>query len=250
MGFYLVMKNNLKRQFKNKMTYALIIVIPIVIFGMISIVQHFEKKEVRVGIIGADNSQLVTVEKILASDNISWEIVTENVNAKYIMGDYHYLVDFSEETKAIATLTEADNIATNYLEKATDDKASARKNLAMIISTYLIIATVYATKLIRDKQEGTVERFKTSGLGTIQYIGGYMASTFIIVLLHIEIIMMLFRKMLGFNYAMMILIGVGITIIAAIYGVLHACIYKTEMTANMMASSMAVIMSVIYMSVM
>lgn len=245
MEVYLVMKNNLKRVFQNKITYLWMLLIPAAIglLGMLS--TSIMESRLRIGLLpGAEMAEIQ--EKLEALDFAEYRIADRaTIHTEQIMGTYQCVID-SEDSKEAAGLIEGLLSEFQQQEQLTQSGLSAPdRAIAMIVTVYLVIATLYAVKLIQDKNAGTVERFCLSGAGRYAYFSGYAASTAIIVAIQVMIVLTVLGSIPISGIRTSILVWASITGIATLYGVLHAFLFRKEMTANIMSSSLAIILSIL-----
>lgn len=232
---YLVMKNNLRRCFQNRITYLLILIIPILIsiVGMISI--NIATEKVKIGIEGA-------VPKEIHEKAIFVEINKETINTDYITGKYDYILkgDKAEDTKNIQMLID---------KKEKKSGLTGEKQLiAMLITAYLVIATLYASKQIGDQLNKTLERFCYAGNKKVSYILGSFLSTGIIVFFEVMTALLLFYFMVpNFTYSFIEIIGLGvkITAITSLFAAILSNLVHSEISANMIAAFFAVFSSII-----
>lgn len=246
MAVYQVMNNNLKRVFQNKMTYIWMLVIPIAIglFGIFG--NRITEKSIRVGIIeNQGNAEIL--EKLGKLENIQYQIADKDtIHTEQIMGKYQYVIDIDEIEKANAVINELEKV-TEASENTNPLSVSARM-AAMLMTAYMVIATLYAAKVIQDRDMGVIERFCLAGEKRLSYFGGYVVSTVVIVGVQIGIAFLLLSvldKDFLPDMRIKLLAAVMITGITTLYGVIHAFLYKKEMTANIMSSSVAILLSIL-----
>ncbi len=240
MGIYLVMKNNLKRLFANKMTYLLMFIMPvmIVVGGMAG--TQISLNNICVGIINQEESILDKWKKF---ENVQYQIIEgEVVQTDFIMGNYDYIVDLKNES-------EVGQFQEILQEKSKNEKktiSTFERQIAMLMTAYFVIATLYATKFIADREQGMIERFCMSGRKLTEYLGGYVLSTSVMVSFQVSIAVlgfcMLEKKV---DCLKMLAVILMISSITTAYGVVHAFLCKREMTANILASSLAVVLSIL-----
>ena len=243
MGTYLAMVNNLKRQFANKMTYVLMLLIPVLIIGVGMLSSKFEEKTIRVGILYPQQEIQRILEKL---EHVRYEIVGKDVWVDYIMGKYHYVINPDKEEEAQHIIEEITPQTSNITE--TNELSTSERQIAMLITAYLVIATVYATKYIQDRGQGLVDRFQLAGIKRRYYLASYVLSTAILIFIQISIAMLclyLFDKELEVGIMRLFVITIAISGIVTVYGVFHAFICKREMTANIMAASCAMILAIL-----
>lgn len=248
MAVYQVMNNNLKRVFKNKMTYIWMLVIPIAIglFGIFG--NRIAEKGIRVGVI--DNQRNAEIlEKLDKMENIQYQIADKDtIHTEQIMGKYQYIINLNEIEEANAVINELEKNTEGSESANTNSLSATARTVAMLMTAYMVIATIYATKVIQDRNMGVVERFCLTGEKRHSYFGGYVVSTVIIVGVQVGIaffmISVMDKEFLP-DVKVKLLAAVMIIGITTLYGVIHAFLYKKEMTANLMSSSMAILLSIL-----
>ena len=231
---YLVMKNNLKRYFQSKMTYILVLIIPILIsiIGIISTNLATEKIK-----IGSEN--LVSEANIEKSQFV--KIEKDSIHTDYIMGKYDYVLQGTkEDTKNIQEIIE------NKINKT--GLTGKKQLVALLITAYLVIATLYASKQIVDQSTKTLQRFCYAGNKKIDYLLGTFLSTGIIVFLEVNAALLIFYFIApDFSYSIIEIIGLGlkITAITSIFASVLSQITHSEMSANLAASFFSIFSSII-----
>ncbi len=251
MAVYLVMKNNLKRVFQNRLTYLWMMLIPLLI-GLVGIFStSVVESQICVGLIIGDENEdaLLKIQSELEEmKGVVYKIADQDtIHAEQIMGTYRYVIDLNQIKETQAVLEEI-KASTKQQTIITDQISATERVLAMIMTAYMVIATLYAVKYIQDKDMGTVERFCLSGAGRASYTGGYIASTAIIVAVQVSVafVLLILAGCIQTDHPVMIgtawILIVGVV---TLYGVLHAFFCHKEMTANTMSSSLAVIFMIL-----
>lgn len=118
----------------------------------------------------------------------------------------------------------------------------------MLLTAYLIIATVYAAKYIQDRKDGILQRVKSTGVKTGKYFWGYILSTGIIIGIQVTFALLFFlllQPVCFLDIGKLLLTGLFVSVFAALYAGVHILLCKREMTANIMASSLAAILSIL-----
>ena len=244
MGIYLVMKNNFNRAFARKSAGILMVLLPIllVIIGIVS--GSITDKTIRVGVL----NPVETVQELLSPmEHVQYEFAdSRTVQTDQIMGKYHYVMDANDTESTQRTIAQIQERAAQI---GNGNSISTHKRFAaMLLTAYFVIATVYASKLIRDRNQGLIGRARAAGMKTGQYFMGYVLSTGIIVVIQLVIAVTGFAIMepefpLNFQQTAGF-VGLS-SVIVTIYGALYALVCRREMTANLMAASIAVIFSII-----
>lgn len=267
----LVMRNNLKRIFKNKYTYLVLILVPLVLTGIGELANGISDKTVRVGLVDsmqeiaeqeeegqkqeveeqkerAESMQEIQVQ-LDGCEYVQYQIADyDTVQTDFIMGKYHYVIDTSHIDESKKTLEEIMGKDENIREGTNNALPATDRFIAMLVTAYLVIATVYASKFIQDRQQGMLERVRATGMTTGQYLLGYVLSTEIIVMIQIGISIIcfsLFHHGSGMELGKMIILIVVISVMTTLYAVILVLLCRREMTANIMASSIAVLLSIL-----
>lgn len=248
MGAYLVMKNNLRREFLKKSTYFLLALVPLAIAVLGSFSLSFSQKNIRVGILSGRYEQ--GVKEFLNSRD---EILYENANratirTDCIMGKYEYVIDCNKQN-VTKDLRKIESICKSGDFGKTNDLSESERMLAALLTVYMVIATIYATKVIKDKEMGVLERFYYSGNSKRNFYLGYVGSVGVMILLQISIAFAVFYivkpSLLSYTPVTIIISILGISVFTTAYGVFFSRICKTEMAANLMASSAAIVLSLL-----
>lgn len=244
----LVMKNNLKRVVVNRYTYIIMVLIPLLLTIASLIGNGIQQKTIRVGILHPTNEIVTQLEQYSRVQYETTDAKTAKTNL--IMGQYQYLIDGEEKEELQGILAEIENMQ-NELD-ATVSKVTATKSgerfIAMLLTAYFVIATVYTSKFIQDREQGMLLRVQAAGVKKRTYLLGYALSTGIISVIQIGIAMFgfsLFSKDFRIEVGKMVMMIVIMSIIVTIYAIGHALFCKREMTANIMASSIAVVLSIL-----
>ena len=248
MEAYLVMKNNLKRSFKKKSTYLFMILIPIFI-GIAGILTNYISEEnISVGILNNPNSK-IKIEELSKINNIKCsEVNEETKNTDVRMGKYDFVLDYSNEDEMRVLIDKIIEVSENKNILSENNISEIERYVAMLMTVYLIIATIYAANLNKDVANGTVERFCLAGKKKINYLCGYILSTGIIVLIQVSIAFIFLRivdKNFDLNIVKIILLTFVIMIVSTLYAIVSSLILKKEMRTNIVASSLAMLLSIL-----
>jgi ABC-type multidrug transport system permease subunit len=170
------------------------------------------------------------------------KIKKETIHTDYIMGKYDYILkgDEAEDMKNIQMLID---------KKANKSGLTGEKQLiAMLITAYLVIATMYASKQIADQSNKTLERYCYAGNKKGSYMFGTFYSTAIIVFLEVMVALLLFYFLtpdFTYSFAQVIGLGMKITLITSSFAAILSQFARSEMSANMIAAFFAVFSSII-----
>ncbi|MDO5292189.1 MAG: ABC transporter permease [bacterium] len=250
MGTYLVMKNNLTRIFSRANTYLIMMIVPIAIFLFGAITEQITSNELRIGVLGQESDRR-DCEEIFLNDNRIKVLQAEfdTVHTDEITGRYDRIVDYTKGKKQAEQ--EIEKIKADSMEKDTTKQAGMNqeeRKLSMLITIYMVIATIYASKEIKDEQEGVKTRFEYAGQRKISYFMGYVGSTFLTVMLQIGIALgslYLFDRACTIPFVKLMGLGVLISFISSCFAVIIVRITRKELSANITASAIAALSSVL-----
>ena len=162
------------------------------------------------------------------------------------MGTYDYIINSKNSDETDPTISKIQNEQQKLINKK--QLSVFERQFAMLMTAYLVIATMYATKFISDKAQGLTERFCLSGRKCISYACGYILSTLVIVFIQVSIAVLCFcmlEQELQITFEKAILITLSISSISTIYGVIISFISKRDLTANITAAVFAVLASIV-----
>lgn len=251
MATYLVMKNNLKRIFTTKFTYLIMLFTPVAVSFIGASSGALSNKDIQVGILCEKEEFHSMTDHLGSYEGIQYEWAdAKTKHTDMITGKYQYLIDGKIETKKDAKNPMAEISRTSRYqgkEESKSDTGTEQKS-ALLLTAYMMIAALYASRMIRDQNNGMVERYCMAGYAKIKYYGGYMASTWIVIIGQIFFsigIMRLFDR--GYTISAVQAAGgvVFMATVASAFGVLIAAILKSELHANILASSTIAILSLL-----
>lgn len=255
MAIYLVMKNNLKRTFATRYTYVVMILIPVVISFLGTISNSFTGSSIRVGVI-SNAKEFGEVEGVLSvHSRIECEMADkDSKHTDLITGKYQYLIDVTGKGMDAASPDIKERISTIIAEakqkneSEVDGLSQTERILALLLTAYMMIATIYATTMIRDKKNQTIERFCIAGFTKNAYGHGYMASTALIILCQLSLavfILAVFNRSFDVTLVSAVKTILFMTVVASVFGVSVASLLKSELNANISASSIVIILSLL-----
>lgn len=252
---YLVMKNNLKRTFLTRFTYIVMLFIPIVISFVSIVAGSFSDSDIRVGVIGDAAEYKEISDAFDAYPMIHYERAKKaSKHTDLITGKYQYLIDLTGKSNdavadhAKASLSAVLAAAEQGQKSRAEGLTQTERTLALLFTAYLIIASIYATTMIRDKKNGTMERFCFAGFHKNAYCLGYIASTALVMLCQLSlavIILTVFDQNFSISVAGAVEQVLFMAAVASIFGVGVASFLKSELSANITASSIVVILSLL-----
>ena len=116
----------------------------------------------------------------------------------------------------------------------------------MLLPIYMMIATLYEMKYLRDKKDGAVERVLLSGGAKHSYLTGCFYSSFIITGIQLAVILFcwkLFDNNFTYSFIETGQFFLLILLVSNLYGNIVVRISKSEMMAGLLGSSGAALCS-------
>jgi len=268
MGIYLVIKNNLKRSYNNRILFILMFVLPIILIVLGSFVNQINTVSMRVGIlVGNDKSINTQLFHVLdQSKGIQYSLADKNhVNTDLITGRYHFVLDFREsegmtdfeilsytsslntEIKDLLRTTFDTRVPIDLSDGQGNSMTSAQRMTAFLLTLLMITSTLNASNLIKDKSTGTLKRFCYAPTTTASYVGGNIMYNMILAICQI-VFSVLFMKLFHLPYELktsnILILGLIIISVATAYGTFISIISSSEMKANITASSITVLLAI------
>lgn len=272
MGIYLVMKNNLKRSMKHRILFVLTFLLPIILcclFGLI----RFDKVDLRIGILesqedAARNEQAKIFELLDRSEGISYAIAEEgSYHTDLMMGRFHVLLDNRraasmgevqiisyQSEKRQQLLQEAiikmikDNSPLNLTGFKAKGLSTTERSVTMVLSLFMVFATIHASSIIRDRDSGILIRFLSTGYQKSDYLLGYFFHTLLLTLVQVLICISSLQLLQpGFSLSLreMLLIPLVVAAMSSLYAITICIFSKSEVSSNIMASSIAGIFAIL-----
>jgi ABC-2 type transport system permease protein len=267
------MKNNFRRSINHKMLFVITLLIPIILCLITGSIK-LGRTSLRVGILESNASEIQRenqkglYEILRQSKDINYEIANKGtLHTDLLTGKYHLILDYrnsisnddfvlityQSENKKLAMLEifkgairKGEYINLSGLSKVGINETE--RTLALLLTLFMILSTIPTAAIIRDKQSGTYERYQFARSGSIGYIQGFIIHTFLIALAQV-ILCLTVLDFLQKNFMLSLLtgtvIGVIIAGIATMFSTLICLASKSEMQANITASSLAAVMSLL-----
>jgi hypothetical protein len=126
--------------------------------------------------------------------------------------------------------------------------STTERSVTMVLSLFMVFATIHASTYIRDRVSKITVRYQSTGYHQSDYLLGYffhtLLFTFVQVLVCISSLSLLQQ---GFTLSLteVLLITSVIAIMSSIYAIIICSLSKSEVSANIMASSMAGIFAIL-----
>ncbi len=247
MGICLVIKNNFIRNYNHKIIFVFSFLFPILLCLAAGYFNNIGKSDLRIGIISSEKIDKTDIEKVVKS-NIPFiyeKASSESMYSDLITGKYQLILKYkkSNQKPEILTVRNMDKLTTPVKSLTKTERA-----LAFLMTLFMITGVVQGSVIIKDKSQGTLERYCYSLQKKRSYYVGFFIHNFIITFLQGEtamLIMMLFDKKWDLKPVQSVLIAGFIAVIACLYAALLCGVSKSDMSANISASSFAVILSLL-----
>lgn len=249
MGTYLVIKNNFRRNFNHKFVFAFSFLFPFLLCLAAGMVNHIGKSDLRVGVISTGEVSRDEIT-MLFNNTVEYECEKASRDSVYsdlIMGKYHIVLDYSNPNSG----KNPELLSIQNMDKLTAEVQSLTKTeraIAYLMTLFMITAVVQGSVIIRDKSVGTLERYCYSLHNKRSYYVGFFFHNLILTFLQGEIamlIMMVMDKDWELSFGEGILAAVFIALISVTFAFVICAISKKDMNANISASSIAVILSIL-----
>ncbi len=267
MGIYLVLKNNLKRSMNHRMLFGLSFFLPVILCCLFGLVR-FDKVSLRIGILEAQDekngwtNQEELYPLLEQSEGVSYAVADEeSSNTDLMMGRFHVLLDYRRAVslREIPVISyqseERQQLLQEALQRMIEDKrplnltglheyglSITERSLTMVLSLFMIFATIHASAFIRDRESGVMIRYEYTGYRKSEYLMGYFFHTLLITLIQVLLCITLL-SLLQPGFSLTIKVALILTLVIAamssIYGVAICAFSKSEVVANVTASSLA-----------
>lgn len=263
MNSFKIVKNNFKRSCNRKVGFIVNLVIPIIVVILGIFANNASQPSFIVGVIGGGNSSDI-VNTMSHTDGITiGEANPDTIKIDLITGKFSAVVSFSNSTyelfsiKDEKTNEDLKQIIDSYkttttpisIEKITGVEMSiAERTIAFITLFLMVTATVTASLMIKDKNNGTLKRYKYSPQKSSSYIVGNFIYNYLITFLQFFISITFIRLLcidMGISYGNLILTGIWLSGIATAFGTFFSSIFQKEMYANLFATFTALILSLV-----
>lgn len=258
-----VVRNNFKRCCNRRTSFVVNLITPIIVVVLGIFVNSVSQPGFTIGVINETSSTNI-VEMLSSSNGITVARANpETVKIDLITGKFSVVIDF---TKSNYTLHSIKDNQTNYKIKQIIDTCKltdtpmdietvmgismslAERTISFIVLFLMVTATVTASLMIKDKNNGTLLRYKYSPQNPINYIIGNIVYNYIITFFQF-LICITFVKVIkidmGISYLNVVFMGIWLSGIATAFGTFVSSIFKKEMYANLFASCIALILSLI-----
>lgn len=258
-----IMKYCFKRNWNRRAAFIANLAIPILVVILGIFANNISQPSFTIGVL---NEQYATHVINRLSDTPGIDISYANadtVKSDLITGKYSVVIAFSENNydlfsvKDQKTNNEIRQILDSYQNSAQiiniyevigTEMSVAERTIAFIVLFLMVTATVTASNMIKDKNGGTLRRYKYAPQTSLTYILGNFLYNYLITFCQyfISISFMYFIGVeIGIKYCDLIFMGIWLSGIATAFGTFFSSIYRKEVYANLSASFAALILSLI-----
>lgn len=271
MGSFLVMKNNFKRSFNKKLSMVMTLLLPIIICLLAGFIRLGEA-DIRIGILESGLTEFKAENKkalfSIIENSKGMHIVfseQESTNTDLITGRFNAILDYrnssSIENFKLITLQnnekKLESMIRNILENKTslDSESPSsqgisikERTIALLLTMFMIISSIHASVIIKDKQNGTFLRYKFAQKSGISYIMGYIAYNFAITYTQVIVcitILGFIQNDFNISISQLFFLGALIALTSTVISTLVSLSSKSEMHANITTSSIAAVSSIL-----
>ncbi len=273
MGIYLVMINNLRRSWHHKLLFAVTFLLPVLLCLLLGMVK-FDKPSIRVGILLPARKEIKVsdMDKLYplldSSIGVEYrEAKEDRINTDLMSGRFHMIMDYresitidhfevlsyqSEDKIALikdalhGAITKREPVSLIGLNK--EGLSVTERSVAILLTLFMVFSSIYTSAIIRDRKSGILTRFQFARKSSISYILGYMLYNFIITYCQVLLcngVLMAVEKDYNPGLAGGILISIVIPSLATVFSMLICLISHSEVQANITASALAAVMSLL-----
>ena len=261
-----ILRNNFKRKLTKKTGFLVTLLIPIFVVILGIAANMVSKPSFTIGIV--DSEPTAKSEQVVEALKATTGIEVENalpatIKTDVITGHYSAVIEFSSGSFQISSVKDQQTIDTlshvieTYLERPTPidieplfgtSLGAAQRICAFIILFLMITATINASLITKDKNNGTLRRIQFSPCSAASYVAGNVLFNFAITYVQFFIavsVIKLFQMDTGISYANFLIMGIWATLFATAFGTCMASIFKVELQVNLFATCIAMILSLI-----
>lgn len=260
---FMVIRNNFKRSCNRPIYFTVNLIIPIIVVILGIFANSVSQPRFTIGVI----YQLSAADVVDTLSNTKGITVAKaNPNTAkidLITGKYSAIIDFS---KSDYTLYSLKNKQTNLkikqvidaykltstpinLEEIMETSISlAVRTISFIVLFLMVTATVTASLMIKDKNNGTLKRYRYSPQRPIIYILGNSIYNYLITFFQFWVCITFVKLTgidIGISYLNLVLMGFWLSGIATSFGTFISSVFKKEMYANLFSSCIALMLSLI-----
>lgn len=266
MSWLIVFKNNFRRGLHKKTAFFVKLLLPIIAV-MLGIAANYVNNPVsNIGIVySGENVRAEAVMKAL-NDTPGIEARLANpdmINTDVILGKYTAVVEFEENSFTLSsvrdenTLLSLEYLIESYIEPPTPINADflqahnlsiAQRTTAFILLFLMITATITASLMIKDKNNGTFKRFLHSPQNAVTYVLGNITYNFVITYFQFFVSVSAVELLginVGIDYLNLLMMGIWAAALATAFGTCMASLFNNEMYSNLLSTCIVLILSLI-----
>ncbi len=255
MEIYLIAINNFKRSLTHRTRFIVGLVLPIVLCFIAGIMNTVSKANIRVGVL-KDVSIVKTLEE---TEGFQASLASEDTyHTDLIMGKYQVVIGrdmsiLSVNNKKIEAYYQTIMNAVLQGKKVNTSlwKGNAltkeERSIAFLMTLFLVMATVNGATLIADKKVGTYDRCLQAIKSGRNYVLGNYVFNFLFTLFQVSLALILMSVIQKNSISLLALLALSlfISFVTTIYATILCLLCKSDVQANITASSLASILSII-----
>ncbi|AWB43568.1 ABC transporter permease [Paenibacillus sp. CAA11] len=261
-----IFQNNFRRNMAKKSGFALTLLLPIVVVILGVTANYISKPSFTLGII--NTAPTTVTEQIIRTLRETERVEVENANPStkktdMITGRYSAILEFGNDGFQLESVKDQDTLATLFhiVEKYSKEPKPVdiemlfdtslgipERTCAFILLFLMVTATINASLITKDRNNGTIRRIKYSPCSAASYVSGNIFYNFTITYLQYFIaisIITILRLDTGISYGNYLLMGVWIALFTTAFGTCMASLFRKEMLVNLFATCIALIFSLI-----
>lgn len=261
-----IFQNNMKRSLSKKTGFLLTLLIPILVVVLGVAANYISRPSFPLGIIDtaptAKTEQIIRMLKqteqvdILNADSATrkTDIITGRYFAIIEFNNHGFYIESVKDQKTLKTLTKMVEDYSRETKPLDITKISepslgiAERTCAFMVLFLMITATINASFITKDRNNGTIRRIKYSPCSASSYITGNvlynLTITYFQYFIAISVIEMLCFDT-GVSYGNYLLMGVWVALFTTAFGTCMASLFRKEMQVNLSATCIALIFSLI-----
>lgn len=246
----LVMKNNLRRRFARPMTYLLLLLLPFVVIFLSTCSHDLRKDQVIVGIKTEENlDSILERYQLKQEDEVRFVAVKpEEEHTDAILKQFDVLITVEQGQISREQLQEIAMLSEGTRNAKTQNTDSSKNTLSFLMMIEMMAASIYSVTLIKDRKNGVLARCKSCGIKQSSYQLGIGGSVLVMIGLQSAITLLALSWLdvnFSFDLKQVLLLWGYITVISTIFGMVIAIFSRKEMNANLMASALVVVFSLL-----
>lgn len=263
MNSFRIVINNLKRSRNKKVGFIVHLVIPIAVVILGILANNASQPSFIIGVIGGEHSSSIANTLSHTKGITIGQANLHTIKIDLITGKFSAIVSFSnenyelfsikdektnEDLKQIIDSCKTDTPPVSIEEITGVEMSMAERTIAFVLLFLMVTATVTASIMIQDKNNGTLKRYKFSPKKPISYITGNFIYNYLITFLQFFIAITfthVFSIEVGISYGNLMLTGIWLSGIATGFGTFFSSIFQKEMYANLFATFTALILSLV-----